>query len=91
MPRLVRIALTFFVSATVLVLLVSQRIGRLQRDLEVTTGEVAEELAKQEGGMIMLGLLLSGALAVAGFVLILIAMFRGRRQTRGNEGRGPAR
>ncbi len=85
MPRLVRIALTFFVSATILVLLIAQRIGRL-KDLQAAGGEIAEELVKQEGEMIALGIILAGGLGVAGFVLILIAMFRGRRQNRGDEG-----
>lgn len=86
MPRLVRIALTLFISATVLVLLVWQRLARLQSDLESVTGEVAEELAKQEGEMIALGVLLAGGLAAAGFVLILIALFRGKRQNGRDEG-----
>ena len=86
MPRPIRIALTFFLSATVLVLLIAQRINRLKEDLNSVTGEVAEELAKSEGQMILVGLVIAGALAAAGFVMILIAIFRAKRQTPGNDG-----
>jgi hypothetical protein len=86
MPRLVRIALTLFLSATVLVLLVAQRLGRLKQDLQYASDEVAEELMKTEGEMILIGQLIAGGLAAAGFVLILIAIFRGKRQAPGNDG-----
>ncbi|MCH7226572.1 hypothetical protein [Haloferula sp. A504] len=86
MPRLVRIALTLFLSATVLVLLVAQRLGRLKQDLQYASEEVAEELMKTEGEMILIGQLIAGGLAAAGFVLILIAIFRAKRQAPGNDG-----
>lgn len=76
MPRLVRIALTLFAAATILVFLIWQRIGRMQG----ITGEVAEEFARQEAEMIAIGLILAGGMACGGFVLILVAMFRGRRK-----------
>lgn len=82
MPRLIRIALTLFASATILVLLVSQRLNRLRSDLEVVTGEVAEEMAKQEGSMIALGLVLAGGLACGGFVLVLIEIFKRKKNRR---------
>lgn len=86
MPRPIRIALTLFISATVLVLLIAQRINRLKENLQSVTGEVAEELARSEGQMILAGLVIAGALAAAGFVMILIAIFRAKRQTPGNDG-----
>ena len=86
MNRLIRIALTLFASATVLILLIRQRAIRLQKDLEAVTGELANELAKQEGQMIAIGILLAGLLAAGGFVLVIIAIARGRKPKRPNEG-----
>ena len=86
MSRLIRIALTFFLSATVLVLLVAQRLGRLKQDLQYASDEVAEELMKTEGEMILIGQFIAGGLAAAGFVLILIAIFRRKGQAPGNDG-----
>ncbi|BCX49514.1 hypothetical protein HAHE_34220 [Haloferula helveola] len=86
MNRLIRIALTLFASATVLILLIRQRALRLQKDLESVTGELANELAKQEGQMIAIGILLAGLLAAGGFVLVIIAIARGRKPQRPHEG-----
>ena len=79
MNRLVRIALTFFISASVLTLLVSQRLKQLKINLE---SGMAEEAAKHEGQMITFGVIIAGALAAAGFVRIIIAMTRSRRKQR---------
>lgn len=80
MPSSIRIALTFFISATVLMLLVRQRAIKLQNDLQNLTGEVAEELARDETRMLAIGLILAGALALGGFVLIIVGIAKGRRK-----------
>lgn len=86
MPRLVRIALTLFISATILVLLVQQRAMRLQEDLAAVTGHDAEQLAQSEERMIAVGIILAGLLALGGFVLIILAFARGRRKLPDHEG-----
>ena len=86
MPRLIRIALTLLASASILVLLVAQRLNRLRSDLEFATGDVAEELAKQEGDMILMGMLLAGLLGCGGFILVLVEIIRRRRKATDHEG-----
>jgi len=80
MPRIIRIALTLFASATILVLLVYQRASKLRTDLESLTGELAEEVARDETRMIAFGLILAGGLALGGFILIIIGMAKSRRK-----------
>ncbi|MGB1129678.1 MAG: hypothetical protein ACPG4K_06495 [Haloferula sp.] len=80
MPSSIRIAFTFFISATVLMLLVRQRAIKLQNDLQNLTGEVAEELARDETRMLAIGLILAGALALGGFVLIIVGIAKSRRK-----------
>ncbi|MFM2242903.1 MAG: hypothetical protein RLZ97_1758 [Verrucomicrobiota bacterium] len=75
MPRLIRIALTFFASATILVLLTRQRAVNLSSQLDAG---LADELARDESRMIVLGTILSGALGLGGFVLLGIAFFKNR-------------
>jgi hypothetical protein len=77
MNRLVRIALTLFASATILVLLVSQRLKKLKIDIE---GGLAEEAARHEGQMIIVGTILCGMLAATGFVLLIVAVTRSRKK-----------
>ena len=78
MNRLVRIALTFFASATILIILVFQRLKKLQVDID--GGRLAEEAARQEGQMVMLGVIVAGALAAGGFVLIIVAVAKSRKK-----------
>ncbi|MEM1083756.1 MAG: hypothetical protein AAGI48_06505 [Verrucomicrobiota bacterium] len=77
MNRAVRIALTLFASATILILLVYQRLQRLRTDIE---GGLAEEAARSEGQMIIVGVLIAGLLAIGGFVLMIVAATKGRRK-----------
>ena len=77
MPRLVRIALTLFASATILVLLTRQRAVNLRSQLEAG---LADELARDETRMIVLGTILSGALGVGGLALVAAAIFQSRRK-----------
>jgi|GEM_PF-5615133 len=76
MNRLVRIALTLFASATILVLLVRQRLQRLKG----LGDEAAEEFVRSESQMALVGLILAGLLAVIGFILIIVSIGRGRRR-----------
>ena len=65
MNRLIRIALTLFASATILTLLVSQRLNKLKLEIE---GGLAEEAARSEGQMITIGVIAAGVMAAIGFV-----------------------
>jgi hypothetical protein len=80
MSRPIRIAFTLFLSATVLMLLIRQRAIKLQNDLQSLTGELAEEVAREETRMIAVGIILAGGLAVGGFVLIIVAIAKNRRK-----------
>ncbi|MCU0797814.1 MAG: hypothetical protein MUF31_17975 [Akkermansiaceae bacterium] len=77
MPRLIRIALTFFASATILVLLTRQRAVNLRSQLDAG---LADELARDESRMIVLGTVLSGALGLGGLILLALAFFQSRRK-----------
>ena len=78
MSRPVRIALTLFLSATVLVFLVRQRVALLQTNIDQG---LSDELARSESQMILLGIIVAGGLAIAGFVIIIVAMLRSRRNS----------
>lgn len=80
MPRPIRIAFTFFISATILMLIVRQRAMVLQQKLEDISGEAAEELARDETRLLAVGLILAGALALGGFVLIIVGIRQSRRK-----------
>ncbi|MBK1827966.1 hypothetical protein [Haloferula rosea] len=86
MPRPIRIALTLFASSTILVLLIRQRAIKLQNDLQSLTGELAEEVAREESQMIAYGLILAGLLAVGGFTLVIISMVKSRRKALNDHG-----
>jgi hypothetical protein len=80
MSRLIRIAFTLFLSATVLTLVVRQRALKLQNDLQSLTGDLAEEVARDETRVIAFGLILAGALAIGGFLLIIVSITKNRRK-----------
>ena len=81
MNRLVRIALTLFVSATILIFLVLQR---LQRAREIGgTGTDAGELsqfAKSELQMAYIGMGIVGIMLIAGVALIVTAIARSKKK-----------
>ena len=82
MNRLVRIALTLFVSATILIFLVLQR---LERAKEASAGLPAgshSELAKSELQMVYIGMGLVGLMLAIGVGLIIAAIIRARKQPR---------
>lgn len=72
MNRLIRIALTMFVSSTILLLLVRQRLKQVEG--------LADEVVRSETQMASAGLIIAGALAAGGFILIIVAMTRTRRK-----------
>ena len=79
MNRLVRIALTLFISATILIFLVLQR---LQRAKEASVGLPSgshSELAKSELQMVYIGMGLVGLMLAAGVGLIIAAIIRARK------------
>lgn len=67
MHRLVRIALTLFISASILVFLVLQR---LERAKEMTEIAAAPELQMAYIGMGLIGLMLIAGLSLIGVVLV---------------------
>ena len=78
MNRLIRIAITLFISATILILLVRQRL--------VSIDQLSEEAARNETQMAAVGIIIAGAMAAAGFVLIILTVARSRkRNLPGNE------
>lgn len=78
MPRLVRIALTLFLSASVLVFLVLQRLERAKGMSEVA--------AAAELQMAYIGMGLIGVMLAAGLALIITALVRTRKQKSANDG-----
>lgn len=73
MHRLVRIALTLFLSASVLVFLVLQRLERAKG--------MSEAAAAAEMQMAYIGMGLIGAMLAAGLALIITALVRTRRNS----------
>lgn len=78
MNRLVRIALTLFLSASVLVFLVLQRLERAKGMSEVA--------AAAELQMAYIGMGLIGVMLAAGLALIITALVRTRKQNSANDG-----
>lgn len=80
MNRLVRIALTLFVSATILIFLVAQR---LQRAKEIGAGADANELsefARSELQMAYIGMGIVGIMLIAGVALIVTAIAKAKKK-----------
>jgi hypothetical protein len=80
MNRLVRIALTLFVSATVLIFLVLQR---LQRAKEASAGlphGSHSPMAESEFQMVYIGMGLVGVMLAVGIGLIITAIIRSRKK-----------
>ena len=71
MNRLVRISITFFASASVLVFLV---LKRLERAKEMTGIE-----AESEAQMAWFGMVIAGAMLLAGAALLVTAILRSRK------------
>lgn len=72
MNRLVRIALTLFASATVLIFLILQRLERAQG--------VGGRAAESEYQMAVLGMGITGVMLAAGVALIVTAVIRSRKK-----------
>ena len=72
MNRLVRIALTLFASSTILVFLVKQRLNDIEG--------LADDVVRSEAKMAAVGIIIAGALAATGFVLIIISINRSRKK-----------
>lgn len=72
MNRLIRIALTLFASSTILVFLVRQRLEKVEG--------LAEETVRSEAQMAAIGIIIAGALAAVGFVLIIVSIARSRKE-----------
>ena len=77
MNRLVRIALTLFASASVLVFLV---LKRLEQAKEMTGIEAASEVQMARFGMVIVGTML-----LAGIALLVTAFIRSRKNPGGGE------
>ena len=81
MNRLIRIALTLFVSATILIFLVLQRLERA-REIGGTSegGDELNQLARSELQMAYIGMGFVALLLAAGLVLIGMAIARSRKK-----------
>lgn len=77
MNRLVRIALTLFASATVMVFLVNRRLVEMKKI--TATGQTAETQLQNELIMIKIGMGLAGVMLVAGIVLMIMALIRSKK------------
>jgi hypothetical protein len=80
MNRLIRIALTLFVSGTLLVFLAQKRLARLEGILssEGKSGNVENEIQ-----MVYLGVCMAGVMLIAGLALIVTAVVRSRKKNHG--------
>lgn len=78
MPRLIRIALTLMVSASVLIYLVVQRQQRLAAD---QARGLTAEVISGETQMITLGAVIAGAMILTGIVLVVLSLVRKRPGT----------
>ena len=76
MNRLVRIALTLFVSASILIFLVLQRL----QEAKQMTGTAAQS----EIQMAYFGMVIVGAMLLAGLALIVTAIVRSRKKSAGH-------
>lgn len=76
MNRLVRIALTLFASASILIFLVLQRL----QEAKQMTGAAAES----ELQMVYFGMVIVGGMLLAGVALIATAIIRSRKKSRGD-------
>ena len=85
MNRLVRIALTLFISATILIFLVLQRLQRAKEAAAHLRGGSQHPLAESEFLMAYIGMGLVGLMLAIGMGLIITAIIKGRRKP-GNDG-----
>jgi len=77
MNRLVRIALTLFASATIMVFLVNRRLVELKKF--TATGQTVEAQMQNELIMIKIGMGLAGVMLVTGIVLMVMALIRAKK------------
>jgi hypothetical protein len=80
MNRLVRIALTLFISATILIFLVLQRLQRAKEASASLPSGSSSELAKSELQMVYIGMGLVGLMLAVGVGLIIAAIIRARKK-----------
>jgi len=82
MNRPVRIALTLFVSGTILIFLVLQRLERAQEAQRLlhAPGGGHSELAQSELQMAYVGMGMVGVMLVAGIVLMVMGIIRSRKE-----------
>ena len=89
MNRLVRIALTMFVSATILLFLVANR-GKKAEQLQASAhgNPATMELVKKEVHMAWLGIVIAGGLMGGGISLMITAFVRSRKKPAATESNG---
>jgi hypothetical protein len=81
MNRLVRIALTLFISATIMVFLINRRLQALPK-VEPGNRLPDSELTQIQNEVVMInfGFVLIGAMILAGLALIITAIIRNRKK-----------
>ena len=81
MPRLIRIAVTLFLSATVLLLIVRQRAMRLaQLEQQGVSSSDLRAYVDNEAQMVIAGLCIAGVLLLGGVVLTVMSLIQSRKR-----------
>ncbi|MCW1915791.1 hypothetical protein OJ996_19550 [Luteolibacter sp. GHJ8] len=86
MNRLVRIALTLFISASILIFLVLQRLQRAKEAAASLRGGTHNPMAESEFQMVYIGMGIVGVMLAAGIGLIIAAIIKGRQQKLDSDG-----
>lgn len=81
MNRLVRIALTLFASATILIFLVLQRLQRAREASGANIDDDLSQFARSEIRMAYAGMGIVAILLIAGVALIVTAVVRSRKKS----------
>ena len=85
MPRLIRIALTLFLAATILTIMAGMRADRAQEYQTLGMDEEISELASNEAQMVMVGTILATVMVIAGLGLVVAEIVRRRNRSRTND------
>lgn len=89
--RLIRIAATLFVSATILLLIVRQRARRIAGyEAEGVTNDDVRAFVDNESQMVLIGLVIAALLILGAVALTIAAMIRSRRARLAGPARQPS-
>ena len=80
MPRLIRIAITLFIAATILTFLANQRVQEAKEHMGEGNAEEITDYARNQAQMGMIGILLAGIMIIIAFVLMIIEVSRMKKK-----------